>query len=186
MLCPHILSPPAHPSCHTCLQEEEQQQEEELTPDELGLPVLELFIRRTEDGGYEQQVGSSLRGIIAGLLEACRWFGRPAVARLICCWAPHPGWPPLGNRRLCRKHDSHTCAISCPRVLQAVALFAPDQPSDDDEQPEALAAEEVAKGIAEMIVTGGGRLAAAALCAGAAGCCCLSWCPTCCCPACLW
>lgn len=159
MVAPHVSSPPAHPACHTCPQEEQQQQEEELTPDELGLPVLELFIRRTEDGGYEQQVGSSVCTIIAGVLKpADRWVGKPAVARLACCWAPHPGWSPLGNRTLCRMHDSHTCAISCPRVLQAVALFAPDQPSDDDEQPEGLAAEEVAKGIAEMIVTGGGCL----------------------------
>ena len=39
------------------LQEQEEEQQEELTPEDYGMPVMELFVRGTEDGGYEQQVG---------------------------------------------------------------------------------------------------------------------------------
>lgn len=44
---------PAEPAVPAAQDEEEEQ--EELTPDEVGLPVLELFIRRDGDG-YEHQV----------------------------------------------------------------------------------------------------------------------------------
>lgn len=40
-------------------QEQQEEQQQELGPEDYGMPVMELFVRETEDGGYEQQVGAA-------------------------------------------------------------------------------------------------------------------------------
>lgn len=164
MLCPHIMSPPARRPATPACRRRSSSRRRSLLLTSLGC-----------------QCWSCSFGAPRTAAMSSRWAAACVPSSLVC-WSLQMGWQACNCQvgllfstasrlvaswepQAVQKARSTQLVISCPRVLQAVALFAPDQPSDDDEQPEGLAAEEVAKGIAEMIVTGGGRLAAAALCA---------------------
>ena len=117
-----------------------------LRPDDLGLPVLELFLRRGVDGrGYDQQVGRQRSSLPPPPLAACACAAHRGLQRA-AARAAGRGLPRCAIRRAAAPSDV---------AVQAVALYSPDAALMAEQQQEVADAEAVASTLVDLISTGG-------------------------------